>query len=175
MTTEGFAVWLTGVPSSGKTTIAKALEKKLKEKGINVQILESDELRRVLTPKASYTEEERDIFYNAMAYIGWLLVKNGVNVIFDATANKRKYRDNARRLIKNFIEVYVKCPLKVCMERDPKGLYKKALKGEVKRLPGLQAVYEEPSNPEVIVNTDRETVDECVRKIMEKIEEILRK
>lgn len=170
---EGFAVWLTGLPASGKTTIAKALERELKKRGVNVERLESDELRKALTPKASYSEEERDNFYRAMVFIGWLLVKNGVNVIFDATANKRKYRGEARKRIGKFIEVYVKCRLEECMRRDPKGLYKGALEGRVKNLPGVQARYEEPMNPELVIDTERLSPSEAAKRICEKIMEVI--
>jgi len=170
---EGFAIWITGLPASGKSTIAKALTKKLAEQGVKVQILESDELRRVLTPKPSYTEEERDNFYRALTYIGRLLVNNGVNVIFDATANKRKYRDEARKHIKRFLLVYAKCPLKVCMERDPKGIYKAALEGRATTVPGLQVEYEEPEEAEVVVETDKEQPEEAVAKILRRARELL--
>jgi len=168
---EGWALWLTGLPSSGKSTIARALAERLGRMGVRVQILETDELRKVLTPNPRYTEEERDFFYNAMVYIGTLLVRNGVNVIFDATANRRRYRDRARKQIRRFAEVYVKCPLTVCMERDVKGIYKAALEGRAETVPGLQAPYEEPINPEVVVETDRMTVDECVEKILTELSE----
>jgi adenylylsulfate kinase len=170
---ETFAIWLTGIPSSGKTTLARQIYKKLKELGIRVTILESDELRKYLTPDAKYTEEERDQFYRTLAVIGKYLVDNGTTVIFDATAPKRKYREFARKIIKNFIEVYVNCPLKICIERDVKGLYTKALGGEIKTLPGLQSKYEEPRNPDVIVNTDREDIEESTRKIITIIRERL--
>lgn len=163
---ESFAVWLTGIPSSGKSTLAKGLENKLREMGYRVAILESDELRRLLTPKPKYTEEERDYFYRAMAVIGKYLVENGVCVIFDATAHKRKYREYAGKLIKNFIEVYVYAPLDVCIERDVKGLYSKALKGEINTLPGLQVDYEEPKNPDIKIETHKLTVEEALNKIL---------
>jgi len=171
--TEGWALWLTGLPSSGKSTIARALAERLGRMGVRVQILETDELRKVLTPNPRYTEEERDFFYNAMVYIGTLLVRNGVNVIFDATANRRRYREWARSRIGRFAEVYVKCPLEVCMERDVKGIYRAALEGKAKTVPGLQAPYEEPLNPEVVVETDRMTVEECVEKILTELSELL--
>lgn len=161
-----FAVWITGLPASGKSVYAKYLAKKLKSDNVKVQILESDSLRKILTPRPNYSEEERDIFYNTMIYIGKLLIKNGISVIFDATANKRKYRDKARREIKNYIEVYLKCLPKVCAQRDPKGLYKSALEGKITTLPGIQASYEEPLKPEVIIHSDRESIEEGVRKIL---------
>jgi len=162
-----FAIWITGLPASGKSTIRKALVNRLEDAGIHAQVLESDELRKIITPKPSYSLEERDNFYNVMVYIGELLVRNGVNVIFDATANKRLYRDNARGAITNFIEVFVKCPLSVCMQRDPKGIYKKAKKGEAATVPGLQELYEEPLNPEIIVESDKEESEAAADKIFQ--------
>jgi adenylylsulfate kinase len=163
---KGWAVWITGLPSSGKSTIAKALKRGLEERDFDVQILESDELRRILTPSPSYTEEERDTFYGALVYIGELLINNGVNVIFDATANKRRYRDEARRRIKRFLEVYVKCPLEVCIARDVKGIYRQALKGEASTVPGLQSSYEEPLKPDVTTDSTRESPEKAAHRII---------
>ena len=168
---RGWAVWITGLPSAGKTTIARALWRRLKEMGVGVQVLESDEVRRILTPRPTYTEEERDAFYRALAYIGALLVENGVNVIFDATANRRRYREEARRRIERFLEVYVRCPLEVCIKRDVKGIYQKALKGEAKTVPGLQTPYEEPLNPEVTIDSTTETPEEAAQRIIEALRE----
>lgn len=148
----GFAIWITGLPASGKSTISRELAKKLGERNILAVILESDKLRKILTPDANYSPEERDRFYRMMVQLGDLLVRSGVNVIFDATANKRKYRDHARGLIPKFMEVYVRCPLEVCMERDPKGIYRRAAAGTAAAVPGLQAPYEPPLNPEVTLD-----------------------
>ncbi len=167
-----FAVWLTGIPSSGKSTIARELQRELSKLGIKVQILESDEVRKILTPNPRYDEYERDFFYRALAVIGKYLTDNGVSVIFDATAHKRLYREYARKLIRNFIEVYVYCPLEVAMKRDVKGLYSRALKGIIKTLPGLQVPYEEPVNPEVIVDTSRLSVRECVDEVVRCLEKM---
>lgn len=164
---EGWAIWITGLPSSGKSTIARMLSERLNSLGIHVQILESDELRKILTPNPRYTEEERDTFYRAIVYIGWLLVKNGVNVIFDATANKRKYREDARRMIDRFMEVYLECPLELCIARDRKGLYRRALAGDIKTLPGLQVSYEEPLTPDLKLNTAVNDPESCVEAIIE--------
>lgn len=165
----GFAVWLTGIPSSGKSTLAKALAEKLRSMGIKIVILESDELRKVLTPNPKYTDEEREYFYRAMTVIGKYLVDNGVCVIFDATAHKRKYREYARELIGDLIEVYVYAPLEVCIERDVKGLYTKALRGEITTLPGLQVKYEEPENPDIKIETHKLTIKQAIDKILETI------
>jgi adenylylsulfate kinase len=167
MSEKGWALWITGLPSSGKSTLAREVLQRLSELGIRAQILESDELRRVLTPQATYTEEERDRFYEAMIYIGHLLVENSVNVIFDATANKRRYREEARRKIGRFLEVYAKCPLSICLARDAKGIYKAAKGGRASTVPGIQVPYEEPENPEVIVETDRTKPEEGAKVIVE--------
>jgi adenylylsulfate kinase len=171
-TKPAFAVWITGLPSSGKSTLATALAKQLRQRGMNVAILESDVLRRVLTPRPTYSDWERDDFYLAMAYIGQLLVEHGVPVIFDATANRRMYRDRARRTIAQFLEVYVECPLLVCRARDTKGIYRKAEHGKVSTVPGLQAEYEPPDHPDLLVHGDREPPEEEARRVLAKLLEL---
>ncbi|MEM3046462.1 MAG: adenylyl-sulfate kinase [Candidatus Bathyarchaeia archaeon] len=157
----GWAVWITGLPASGKSTVTASLIRKLREKGVYAEVLESDKLRQVLTPQPTYSEPERDHFYNVMVYIGHLLSKNGVNVIFDATGNKRAYRERARALIPAFVEVYLKCPLQVAMQRDRKGTYALAETGRSRTVPGLQSVYEEPLHPDVVIESDRLLPDEA--------------
>ncbi len=149
---EGFAVWITGVPASGKSTIARLLADKVRAAGIPVLVLESDAMRTILTPRATYSPEERDRFYHTLVLIGEAAIRNGISVIFDATANRRAYRDHARSLIKKFAEVYVRCPLDVCRKRDPKGIYGRAAAGETSTVPGMQTPYEEPLHPEIILN-----------------------
>lgn len=168
----GFAVWITGIPASGKTTIARALRERLERRGVKVEVLESDEVRRRIAPRLGYSEEDRDDFYRALVYVAELLVRNGVNVVLDATANKRAYREEARSRLPRFVEVYVKCPLEVAMRRDPKGLYAKALRGEIADLPGLQRPYEEPLSPELVVESDREGPERAAERIEAKLEEL---
>jgi adenylylsulfate kinase len=165
-----FAVWLTGLPASGKTTLAQGLTRDLQERGMTVQILDSDALRDVLTPDPTYTPEERDWFYQVIAFIAGLLTRNGVNVIIAATANRRHYRDHARQTIERFAEVYVKCSLETCIERDQKGIYEKAMAGRATTVPGLQAPYEPPADPAVVVDTEQMSPQEGVRQIMEALE-----
>lgn len=154
-TNEGFAIWVTGLPASGKTSVAEAIEKKISEwYTIKITRLESDVLRKVLTPEPAYSEKERDWFYTVMIFMGHILASNGVNVIFDATGNKMVYRDKARASITKFMEVYVKCPLQTCIERDPKGIYKMAQSGKTDTVPGLQEVYEEPESPDIVIESD---------------------
>ncbi len=153
MTQEAFAVWITGLPASGKSTIVSMLYPQLEALGLTVEVLESDEVRRVLTPDPTYSQAERDLFYRALVFTGQRLVAHGVTVIFDATASRREYRDAARVTIPRFAEVAVDCPLDVCMQRDRKGTYQRGQRGESKSVPGLQVPYDAPVNPELRIDT----------------------
>ena len=148
-----FAIWLTGLPASGKSTITALVKPQLERLGLAVEVLESDEVRRLLTPIASYSQEERDVFYRALAFTGSRLVAHGVTVLFDATASRRSYREFARALIPRFAEVAIECPLAVCMQRDKKGTYRKGRHGESMTVPGLQAPYEAPLTPDLTIHT----------------------
>jgi adenylylsulfate kinase len=149
---QGFALWITGIPASGKSSITRELAKKLAMRGISVVVLESDEMRKILTPVPTYGQEERDSFYRSLALIGGLITRSGVPVIFDATASKRAYREYARTLIPRFAEAYVTCPLEICMKRDPKGIYGRAVAGKTGTVPGIQATYEPPPNPDITLD-----------------------
>ncbi len=165
----GCAIWLTGLPASGKSTIVAELVPKLESLGRPVEVLESDAVRRVLTPSPTYSSMERDLFYRALAFMGARLVAHGVTVIFDATANRRAYRDFARSLIPNFIEVAVECPLELCMQRDYKGTYQRGRRGESSTVPGLQEPYEAPLHPEVTIDTTKLSAKEAAGKVWEHI------
>jgi len=175
MTTVGlrhppaFAIWVTGLPASGKSTLVRALRTALEDRGIQIVVLESDALREILTPEPRYDEQERDFFYGQMAGIGALLVDQRVSVVFDATANRRSYRYKARSKIPRFLEVYVDSPLAVCVSRDPKGIYRKGREGESDTVPGVQAAYEPPGNPEVIVHGDREASEAAAQRVIAKL------
>ena len=164
-----FAVWLTGLPASGKSTIAHELRPRLEALGLTVEVLESDAVRRILTPAATYSREERDLFYRALAFIGERLVAYDVTVLFDATASRRAYRDVARSMIPRFAEVAVECPLAVCMQRDRKGTYRKGERGETGSVPGLQEPYEPPLVPEVRIDTVKLPTEESVRLILDMV------
>ncbi len=174
-----WVVWFTGLPGCGKTTIAQRVKAKLSEKKIDVKILQLDEIRRAITPQPRYTEEERDIVYASLAYMAKLLADEGVNVMVDATANRRRYRDFARRLVPNFGEVFIRADLETCMAREakrkaefsPKGIYKKAA-GEKAAVPGVNVAYEEPLSPEIEVDTMKMTADESASFIAERILQI---
>jgi adenylylsulfate kinase len=158
-----FAIWLTGLSGSGKSAIARPLLKELHALGIEAAVLESDVLRTQLTPFARYDERERDLFYAALAQLGVLLVAQGKAVLFDATANRRAYRDRARGDIARFAEVFVDTPLEVCRSRDPKGLYRD---GRTTTLPGMQAVYEPPLSPELVIAGDVGTPEEGAAQVI---------
>ncbi len=171
-----FAVWFTGLPGSGKTAIASRAAAILKKKGIDVKILQLDEIRRILTPTPKYTDEERDIVYASLGYMAKLLTECGVNVFIDATANKRKYRDSARNIIPQFAEVFVRCPLSLCMEREahrkaafsPKGIYNKSAQTGA-NVPGVNVPYEEPLKPEIVVDSDKMNPGESAKKVADAI------
>ncbi len=169
---KGFVVWLTGLPGSGKTTIARRLAYEVRRKGRNVELLDGDEVRRWLSPKEGFSREDRELHLKRVAYVCKLLARNGVAVIASFVSPYRSVRDLARKAIGDFVEVYVRCSLETCVRRDPKGLYKKALKGEIANMTGLQDPYEEPLDPEVVVDTEKESLDECVDKILRKLEEL---
>jgi adenylylsulfate kinase len=168
---QAFAIWLTGLPASGKSTIVAALKPHLEGLGCAVEVLESDAVRLVLTPAPTYSPVERDLFYRALAFMGARLVAHGVTVIFDATANRRAYRDFARSLIPRFIEVAVECPLELCMQRDYKGTYRR---GESTTVPGLQEPYEAPLNPEVVIDTTKLSAKDAAGKVLECVKEKLK-
>ncbi len=150
----GMAVWLTGLPASGKTTIAKRLQERLASRGIRAPLLDSDSLRKKLAPQAGYSREGRDLFYAELAELAVLCTLHGVSVIIAATAPLRRYREVARTRIRRFAEVYVACEPDICRRRDPKGLWSRADRGEITDLPGANAPYEPPLDPEVRVESE---------------------
>jgi adenylylsulfate kinase len=167
-----FVIWLTGLPSSGKTTIAESLKPQLIQVGFqNIELLDGDIVRKELSPDLGFTKEDRDTHARRVIYLCKLLSRNGIPTIVSLISPYRELRSFARNEMSYFIEVYVKCSLETCIKRDRKGLYRKALNGEIKDLTGLQDPYEEPANPELIANTEEEHLDEIVNKIILKIKE----
>ena len=171
---KAFAIWITGLPASGKSTIARELTAQLETLGYTIEVLESDAVRQVLTPHPTYAQAERDLFYRALAFMGAKLVSHGITVIFDATANRRSYRDFARSLIPRFIEVAVECPLELAMQRDYKGTYLRGQHGESATVPGLQDPYEAPVNPEVAIDTMMLSAKDAAGKVLELVKEKLK-
>lgn len=170
--TNGFAIWITGLPASGKTALARAIIHRLDEwYAFKLVHLESDNLRKILTPEPTYTIKEREWFYGVMTYFGQMLTTNGISVIFDATGNKRIHRDKARSSIPKFMEVYVKCPLESCIARDPKGIYRMAQMGKASTVPGIQDAYEEPEVPEIIIESERISSMDGAEHVIAKMKE----
>lgn len=168
-TTEqtGWTVWLTGLPASGKTSLAYTLRVALRRRGVNAVILDSDEVRAILTPSPTYTRDERDRFYAALVELAALLTRYHANVIVAATASRRTYRDAARRGLSPFAEVWIRCPIEVCRCRDSKGLYARADAGDITTLPGVGVPYEVPEAPDVIVDSDRQSPETEAERIIE--------
>jgi len=171
---NGFTLWLTGLSGAGKTTLALELKTELKVRGIGVEILDGDEVRTNLSQGLGFSKADRDTNIRRIGYVCRLLSRNGVGVLSAAISPYREVRDEVRNDIEKdgaeFIEVFVKCPVAVLAERDVKGLYKKALAGEIKEFTGVSDPYEEPLKPDITVETDRETVGESTRKIIFELE-----
>jgi adenylylsulfate kinase len=161
---KSFMIWFTGLSGSGKSTIANALQHELYKKGVSVYLLDGDNLRHGINRNLSFSEEDRKENIRRTAEIGKLFVDAGIVVLAALISPFEEDRINARSLFEpdEFIEVYVKCSLQECEQRDPKGLYKKARKGEIQQFTGIDQTYEEPQNPEVIINTDKLSVNESV-------------
>jgi adenylylsulfate kinase len=174
-----WVLWFTGLPGCGKTTIAARVKTILGKKGTSARILQLDEIRKMITPQPKYTEEERDIVYASLAYMAKLLAEEGINVMIDATANRRRYRDLARRTIPNFGEVFIRAPLDVCIDRErkrnakfsPRDIYKKAATQKA-LVPGVNVAYEEPEAPEIVVDTTSMSPEEAAQFIAGRILEI---
>lgn len=172
-----FCLWLTGLPGSGKSTILRELSRMLSESGIEAITLSLDNIRKILTPQPKYTSEERGIVYRSLVIMAQLLVEHsGKNVIIDATGNRKEYRELARSLIREFAEIYVKCPLRICRSREAsrqgqlveRDLYKKALYGRLEgQLPGMSTPYEESGNQELEVLSDVLSPHESAKTIMD--------
>ena len=167
---QGFTVWLTGLSGAGKSTIAQELERRLRARDRNVEVLDGDVVRTHLSKGLGFSKEDRDTNIRRIAFVSQLLTRNGVAVITAAISPYRATRDEARAAIGNFVEVYVTCPLDELMRRDVKGLYAKALRGEIPEFTGVSDPYEEPLAPDVTAETDRESVGESVDRIIAALE-----
>ena len=168
---KGVVVWFTGLPCSGKTTIAKEVKKILEEKGIDVELLDGDTVRDYIKNK-DFSKEGRNKHLRYIALMAKLLAQRGVVVLCSFVSPYRENRDFARSICNNFIEVYVNTPLEICMKRDVKGMYKKALAGEIKGFTGVDDPYEEPENPELVIETQNESMAESAAKVIAKLKEL---
>jgi len=165
---KAIGVWLTGLPGSGKSTLAEEIKKRHPD----FIVLRMDDLRKIVTPEPTYSAEERDIVYRCLVFIAATLVGHGESVVIDATGNLRKWRDLARTLIPLYGEAYLKCPVEVCIAREtrrreaygaPGEVYEKAKAGWP--VPGITAPYEEPRNPEILIEMDKTTVAAAAERI----------
>jgi adenylyl-sulfate kinase len=169
---RGCTIWFTGLSGAGKSTITEQLVPMLKGRGSKVEVLDGDVVRTNLSKGLGFSKEDRDTNIRRIGFVCHLLTRNGVVAIAAAISPYKNIRDENRALIKDFMEVYVKASLETCIKRDVKGLYKKALAGEIKEFTGVSDPYEPPENPEVICETERETPIESAQKIVRKLEEL---
>jgi adenylylsulfate kinase len=172
MSHTGFTIWFTGLSGAGKSTLSEAIEQRLRHIGRNVEILDGDVVRTHLSKGLGFSREDRDTNIKRIAFVCSLLTRNGVICISAAIAPYREARSWARQEIGNFVEVYVKCPIDVCRQRDVKGLYKLVDEGKIKGFTGVDDPYEEPENPELVVETNLESIEESVNRIFAKLEEL---
>lgn len=172
-----WVAWLTGLPGSGKSSVGREVARRLEERGIRVRVLELDEIRRVVTPSPSYTAEEREVLYRALAYMAWLLYNEGVSVIIDATAHRRRFRDVARALIPAFAEIFLRASLPACRARAedrrcgyaPADVYGQAgRKGST--VPGVDEMYEPPLHPELVLDTEELQVTQAADRVVRFLE-----
>ena len=169
---KGVTIWFTGLPSSGKTTIAESLAGLLKKNGYRVERLDGDVIRNNLWKDLGFSKEDRDENIRRVAYLAEIFTRHGIMTITTFISPYRELRQHARENIGSFMEIYVKCPVEECMKRDPKGLYQKAIAGEIKNFTGISDPYEEPLNPEVLIESNKESIKDSVEKIMGKLKEL---
>ncbi len=169
---KGVTLWFTGLPCSGKSAVADLVAKILKERGFRVERLDGDIVRQSLTRDLGFSKADRDENIRRVTFVSKLLTRNGVFVLTSFISPYRAIRDEARREIGHFIEVYTKCPLDVCIQRDVKGMYKKAMRGEIKEFTGVSDPYEEPLNPEILLATDQETLEQSAAVVLDKMREL---
>ena len=169
---KGFTLWFTGLPCSGKSVLADAVAEDLKNKGMNVERLDGDIVRKSLTRDLGFTEEDRNKNIERVTFVAKLLTRNGVAVLASFVSPYNKIRAYSREEIGNYILVYVKCPVGVCEERDVKGMYAKARAGEIKDFTGIDHPFEEPDKPDIIVETNKQTVDESKKIVLKALDEM---
>jgi adenylylsulfate kinase len=170
--TDGFTLWLTGLSGAGKSTLAAGVHEALRARGRRVEILDGDDVRQNLSKGLGFSREDRDTNIRRIGYVAKLLTRNGVAVITAAISPYRAVRDEVRREIGAFVEVYVKASLEQCIRRDTKGLYRRAMAGEIPQFTGVSDPYEEPLDPELVVDTERETVGDSAARVIDRLQEL---
>lgn len=170
MSDKGFCLWFTGLSGAGKSTLSVPVASRLRDARLRVEVLDGDEVRTHLSKGLGFSKEDRDTNIRRIGFVAELLAKNGVVAITAAISPYRDVRDEVRGKITRhgagFLEVYVECPIEVLAERDVKGLYKKAIAGEIKNFTGVSDPYEPPTSPDVVVRSDRDSIDESVERII---------
>jgi adenylyl-sulfate kinase len=169
---RGFTAWFTGLPCSGKTTVADRVAEVLRERGYKVERLDGDIVRKSLTSDLGFSKEDRDENIKRVTFVAKLLTRNGVAVLATFVSPYLERRRKTREEIGSFVEVYTRCPVEVCIQRDDKGMYRKALAGEITDFTGVDDPYEEPEDPELILDTDKESIEESTWKVLKKLEEL---
>lgn len=169
---KGVTVWFTGLPSSGKSTIARMVERELRSAGLKVELLDGDVVRTNLSKGLGFSREDREINIKRIGFVCHLLTRNGIIAIASAISPYRETRDYNRRMIGSFIEVFVKTDQAVCEKRDVKGLYKKARAGEITGFTGVDDPYEEPENPEIVCETENESPEASAKKVISRLAEL---
>jgi len=172
MANKGFTIWFTGLSGSGKSTLSEIIEERLKARGHNVEVLDGDIVRTHLSKGLGFSREDRDTNIKRIAFVCGLLTRNSVISISAAIAPYAEAREWARKEIGNFVEIYEKCPIEVCRHRHVKGLYKLVDEGKIKGFTGVDDPYEEPEHPELVIETDKETIEESVSRIFAKLSEL---
>jgi adenylylsulfate kinase len=167
---EGFAIWLTGLSGAGKSTLAERLATRLRAEGRNVELLDGDFVRTNLSQGLGFSREDRDINIRRIGFVAELLTRNGVIVVVAAISPYRDAREDVKRKIPRFVEVHVDCPIEVLTARDTKGLYKRALAGEIGNFTGISDPYEPPLDPSIVIHSDRESIEEAIEKIWRELE-----
>lgn len=169
---KGFTLWFTGLSGSGKSTISEQIAERLRENGAKVELLDGDVVRTNLSQGLGFSKEDRDTNIRRIGFVCELLSRNGVIAIVAAISPYRAVREELRARIPNFIEVFVECPIEVLAERDVKGLYRKALAGEIAQFTGVSDPYEPPADPDLVIRSDRESPEESVARVWAKLESL---
>lgn len=169
---KGFTLWFTGLPCSGKSTLAEAIEARMRTQSLRVELLDGDVIRTNLSKGLGFSREDRDTNIRRVGFVCDLLSRNGVAAIAACISPYRSVREELRGQIANFVEIYARCPLEVCIERDVKGMYAKALRGEMKCFTGIDDPYEEPLQPHIVVDTDQKSIEECVDDVFVALREL---